>query len=77
MKTLRWKIFSPSEKIPVNLLKYSNRFSPYLFNLYREYITRVTSLKELNVGVKINGRNFSNPRYLNDITLVAETEKDL
>ena len=35
--------------------------SPYLFNLYAEYIMRNTGLEEAQAGIKIAGRNINNP----------------
>ena len=37
--------------------------SPYLFNLYAEYITRNAGLEEAQAGIKIAGRNINNLRY--------------
>ena len=37
--------------------------SPCLFNLYAEHIMRNVELDELQVGIKIGGRNFNNLRY--------------
>ena len=51
--------------------------SPCLFNLYAEYVMRNTGLEEAQVGIKIAGRNISNLRYADDITLMAETEEEL
>ena len=34
--------------------------SPYLFNLYAEYIMRNTGLDEAQAGIKIAGRNINN-----------------
>ena len=48
--------------------------SPFLFNLYAEYITRNTRLEEAQAGIKIAGRNINNLRYADDITLMAESE---
>ena len=48
-----------------------------LFNLYVEYIIRNTRLKEVQVGIKIAGRNINNLRYTDDTTLVAESEEEL
>ena len=48
-----------------------------LFNLYAEYIIRNASLDEAQVGIKIAGRNISNLRYADDITLMAESEEEL
>ena len=37
--------------------------SPYLFNLYAEYIMRNVGLEEAQTGIKITGRNINNLRY--------------
>ena len=52
-------------------------FSPWLFNLYAEYIMRNTGLDEAQAGIKIAGRNINNLRYANDTTLMAESEEEL
>ena len=51
--------------------------SPYLFNLYAEYIMRNAGLKETQAGIKIAGRNINNLRYGDDTTLMAESEEEL
>ena len=51
--------------------------SPYLFNLYAEYIMRNARLDEAQAGNKIAGRNINNLRYANDTTLMAESKKKL
>ena len=51
--------------------------SPYLFNLYAEYIMRNTGLDEAQAGIKIVGRNINNLRYADDTTLMAESEEEL
>ena len=51
--------------------------SPYLFNLYAEYITRNTGLKETQAGIKIARRNINHLRYADDTTLMAESEEEL
>ena len=51
--------------------------SPCLFNLYAEYIMRNTRLEEAQAGIKIARRNINNLRYANDITFMAESEKEL
>ena len=51
--------------------------SPYLFNLYAEYIMRNAGLEEAQAGIKIAGRNINNLRYADDITLMAESEEEL
>ena len=45
--------------------------------VYAEYIMRNTGLEEAQVGIKISGRNISNLRYADDITLMAESEEEL
>ena len=49
--------------------------SPCLFNLYVEYIMRNAGLGEAQSGIKIAGRNISNLRYVDDTTLMAESEE--
>ena len=51
--------------------------SPCLFNLYAVYIMRNARLDEVQVGIKIAGRNINNLRYADDTTLMAESEEDL
>ena len=49
--------------------------SPCLFNLHTEYIMRNTGLEEAQAGIKIAGRNINNLRYVDDTTLMAESEE--
>ena len=49
--------------------------SPYLFNLYAEYIMRNAGLDEARDGIKIVGGNINNLRYADDISLMAESEE--
>ena len=51
--------------------------SPYLFNLYAEYIMRNARLEETQAGIKISRRNINNLRYADDTTLMAECEEEL
>ena len=51
--------------------------SPCLFNLYAEYIMRNTGQKEEQAEIKIAGRNINNLRYIDDTTLMAESEEEL
>ena len=51
--------------------------SPCLFNFYAEYIMRNVGLEEAQAGVKIAGRNINNLRYVDDTTLMAESEEEL
>ena len=51
--------------------------SPYLFNLYAEYIMWNAGLDEAQTGIKITGRNINNLRYADDTTLMAESEEVL
>ena len=49
--------------------------SPYLFNLYAEYIMRNIGLDEAQAGMKFARRNINNLRYADDTTLMAESEE--
>ena len=51
--------------------------SPYLFNLYAQYILRNAGLEETQAGIKIARRNINNFRYADDTTLMAESEEEL
>ena len=51
--------------------------SPCLFNLYADYIIRNAGLEEAQAGIKIAGRNINSLRYVDDITLMAESEEEL
>ena len=51
--------------------------SPYLLNLYAEYIMQNAKLDEAQAGIKTAGRNISNLRYADDITLMAERKEEL
>ena len=48
-----------------------------LFNLYAEYILRNAGLDEAQAGIKIVRRNISNLRYVEDTTLISESEEEL
>ena len=50
--------------------------SPYLFNLYAEYIMRNAGLDETQSGIKI-ARNTNNLRNTDEVTLMAESKKEL
>ena len=51
--------------------------SPCLFNLYAEYIMRNAGLEEAQAGINIAGGNINNLRYVDDTTLMAESEEEL
>ena len=51
--------------------------SPFLFNLYAEYIMRNPGLEEAQAGIKIARRDINNLRYADDTTLMAESEEEL
>ena len=51
--------------------------SPYLFNLYAEYIKGNAGLDEAQTGIKIAGRNINNLRYADDTNLMAESKEEL
>ena len=51
--------------------------SPCLFSLYAEYIMRKTGLDEAQARIKFAGRNINNLRYVDDTTLMAESEEEM
>ena len=51
--------------------------SPCLFNFNSEYNMGNARLDEAQAGIKISRRNINNLRYVNDTTLMAESEKEL
>ena len=51
--------------------------SPYLFNLYSEYIMQNARLDEAQAGIKIARRNINNLRYADDTTQTAESKEEL
>ena len=51
--------------------------SPCLFNSYAEYIMRNAGLDEAQAGINIARRNINNLRYVDDTTLMAESEEEL
>ena len=50
--------------------------SPCLFNVYAESIVGNAKLKGSQAGIKIAGRNINNLRYVDDTTLMAESEEE-
>ena len=50
---------------------------PCLFNLYAEYIMWHARLDEAQAGIKIARKNINNLRYIDDTTLMAESEEEL
>ena len=51
--------------------------SPWLFNLYAEYIMQNARLEEAQAGIKIAGRNINNLRYAGGTTLMVESKDEL
>ena len=51
--------------------------SPWLFNLYAEYIMQNAGLDEEQAGIKIAGRNINHLRYSDDTTFMVESEEEL
>ena len=51
--------------------------SPWLFNLYAEYIMQNARLDEPQAGIKIARRNINSLGYVDDTTLMAESEEEL
>ena len=48
-----------------------------MFNLYDKHMIRKSGLDELQAGNKIGRRNIKNLRYVDDTTLMAESEEEL
>ena len=46
-------------------------------NLYTEHIRWNARLDELQAGIKIDGRNINNLRYVDDTILMAESKEEL
>ena len=51
--------------------------SPFLFNLYAEYIMWNTRLDEAQAEIKISGRTINDLRYADDTTLMSKSEEEL
>ena len=51
--------------------------SPYLFNVYAEYIKQNAALDEAQAGIKIVMRNINKLRCADDTTLMAESKEEL
>ena len=56
-------------------MRQSGTLSPYLFNLYVEYIMQNARLDEAQPGIKIAERNINNLKYADDTTLMAESKE--
>ena len=50
--------------------------SPWLFNLYEEYIMRNARLDEAQAGIKMAGRNINNHRFADDTTLWQKVKRN-
>ena len=70
---LAWKM----DWLQIGRVRQGCILSPCLFNLYAKYIMRNTGLGEAKVGINISRRNISNLRYIDDTTLMAESEEEL
>ena len=51
--------------------------SSCLFDLHAEYIMQNSRLDEAQAGIKVARRNINNLRYVDDTTLMAESEEEL
>ena len=51
--------------------------SPWLFNLYSEYIMQNARLDEEQAEIKIAWRNINDLRYADDTTLMAESQEEI
>ena len=48
-----------------------------LINIYAEYILRNAGLDKAQTRIKISGRNINNLNYVDNTTLMAESEEEL
>ena len=51
--------------------------SPFLSNLYAEYVMWNAGLDEAQTGIKIAGENINKLRYADDTTLMAESKEEI
>ena len=51
--------------------------SPFLFNLYAEYIMWNTRLDEAQAEIKTSRRTINDLRYADDTTLMSKSEEEL
>ena len=51
--------------------------SPCLFNVFEGYIIRNAVLDEVQVGIKMAGRNINYLKYADETTLMAESKEEL
>ena len=58
-------------------VRQESTLSPYLFNLYAEYIMQNDRLDEAQAEIKIAGRNINKLRFADHTTLMAESEEEL
>ena len=59
------------------LFRNSVSLSPCLFKLYAEYIIQNAQVDEAQAEIMIAGRNINNLRYVEDMTLMAQSEEEL
>ena len=52
-------------------------YCQFAYLTYAEYIMQYNGLDKSQTGIKIAGRNTNNLRYVDDTTLMAESEKEL
>ena len=51
--------------------------SPFLFNLYAEYIMQNSGLDKPQAGINIVRRNINKLKYADDTTLMADSEEEI
>ena len=77
LQRVSYNLATKQQRITPGTFSVFDRCSPCLFNLYAEYIMRNAGLEEAQAGIKIAGRNINNLRYVDDTTLMAESEEEL
>ena len=63
-------------KLGKEYIKAAYLLSPCLFNLYVEYIRQNVRLDEAQAGLKTVERNINKCRYIDDTTIMAESEEE-
>ena len=59
------------------LVHHSCIVSPFLFNVYAEYVMQNAELDETRARIKIARRNINNLRYADNTTLMVKSKEEL
>ena len=70
-----WKILNRWEYQTTLCVCQDYILSPWLSNLYTEYILQIARMDEAQAGIKNSGRNINKLRYADDTTFMAESKE--